>query len=810
MRQLEQLPLDFPYICKKCRCDEKGEFDYHLALARLQKAATNCYKKLQAAVKRELMFLESAQIKEQHEGNVNLLVDVEAQELMQTYLFNDSGIPALISAEDNQLFRAVSVAFCARESLVVELRVRCCIEMVQYEKYYRFQKNREKIERCAPSFIDSCIDCAIMEEGSSAWTLAALASVVRRRILSVYPRVNGPTDVAFQALNTIFEPREKPFCEQTYRILWCSHGTEMTRGRWKPNTFVPVFDTQKSQDTPSGEDLGVQQLPCEEEAEVESLLEGAELNSSQDLDMMDSLETASITSAVSVNPSVMMEMLMEKAHLETAVGGFPIMRPRFMDSYEAYEKVTTAKKVKSDIPRGVKENVYFLLDNRHNVLHPERRTSFYDDCGVWNTQKSSTARHYFLLEDNGALGSSLKIVDGKFATQVKKDGINPVWTVLDPQPDPDKLVLCHKYYTFHRMDDNYKRRIIWFTVPPGFKGGEVAIAEYIGLFPGYPKSWRTKIPYQRTDPKIMEKIADTIKESAELTPVELLKKVQTTFGSDCPVRDKKQIANLKYNILKKMKQEGIEIPKREKPKAVITPKVPASKLVRPKVIVRINQSDASATEGQKTATSETQTTIHQRSGNIIQIRDGDKVHYVHIESTSPAKLKPKSQFRQEFVQIAAGPQPKYQLNEDEASIEQLQMLLSPQHSTSFEVQPTQLGYAAQVLPMRAEEQTPADIIKMELEEPELSLTHHTQEVVEKVPTQQMHLLQIQDGDETKLLQIPAGREVKVLQMEDGQQAISFVNVDADGVLDPNTETVIMIRDLLGSNNHGLGQEMTFI
>jgi hypothetical protein len=81
--------------------------------------------------------------------------------------------------------------------------------------------------------------------------------------------------------------------------------------------------------------------------------------------------------------------------------------------------------------------------------------------------------------------------------------------------------------------------------------------------------------------------------------------------------------------------------------------------------------------------------------------------------------------------------------------------------------------------------------------------------VESVVKQGM-LLQIQDGDQKKLLQIPAGLEVKILQMEDGQQALSVVRMDARGQLDPSSETVYMVRDLLHSYTHDLGQEMTFI
>ena len=62
-------------------------------------------------------------------------------------------------------------------------------------------------------------------QGSSIWTLSALASVVRRPIMSVYPNVNGPADPGVQALNAVFQPREGEFNCQLVRVLWTSENT---------------------------------------------------------------------------------------------------------------------------------------------------------------------------------------------------------------------------------------------------------------------------------------------------------------------------------------------------------------------------------------------------------------------------------------------------------------------------------------------------------------------------------------------------------------------------------------------------------
>lgn len=117
--------------------------------------------------------------------------------------------PVRITRDNNSLFAAVSVALCGTEKLVNELRTRCCVEMVVYEAYYKWQKNYMKLSECAPEYSESCVYCATPNEDSCVWTMSALASVVRRPIRSVYPAVNGREDRAVDVLNTVFTPRNK-------------------------------------------------------------------------------------------------------------------------------------------------------------------------------------------------------------------------------------------------------------------------------------------------------------------------------------------------------------------------------------------------------------------------------------------------------------------------------------------------------------------------------------------------------------------------------------------------------------------------
>ena len=472
----------------------------------------------------------------------NLAVDINAQALMENYLSNDKGIPAVTSSLDHVLFRAVSMAVSARDSLASELRVRCCIEMVAYENFYRFQKNHEQLARFAPDYIDSCLDCAMMDEGSSVWTLSALASVVRRPIMSVYPSVNGPTDSAVHILNATFQPRVGEISNQKVRVLWSSEGVDITSGNWKPNHFVPIFDEQKQESPP---------------VKTQPRSVSSDFDSSQDMD--DFNDTFDEDEA---SGSAKEELQMEKVEMEVAEGGFPSESNKFMDIFEAFEMITTATVVHSDIPRGLKENVWFLIDNSHNTNHPERRNTFYDDCGVWDSRQGSVAKSHLLLDDGGIL-CTLKIHKGEFKKLSIADG-KKEWVTIDPQPDPDKVVICHRYYAFLKRDTNYKRRVIWFTMPPSMeRGKDVALVEYKGKFPGFIKQRHgnlkhgrgAKSNYVRTDPKLLEEIAQQIKMGANMKPMKMYKEIQKKLGSSCTLRDARQIRNLKYSILKRQRKE---------------------------------------------------------------------------------------------------------------------------------------------------------------------------------------------------------------------------------------------------------------
>ena len=52
---------------------------------------------------------------------------------------------------------------------------------------------------------------------------------------------------------------------------------------------------------------------------------------------------------------------------------------------------TTDYSSNSNLPQGVKENVYFVVDNTNNISKRNRgkKSMFPDDCGAWSSSRST-------------------------------------------------------------------------------------------------------------------------------------------------------------------------------------------------------------------------------------------------------------------------------------------------------------------------------------------------------------------------------------------------------------------------------------
>jgi hypothetical protein len=158
--------------------------------------------------------------------------------LVADKLLNDRE-PLDVPSDGSCFFHSVSTALCGDLRYSVELRVRCALELLQNEEYYRNHPQKDFCENLSTRFKDACLDCARADGWFGAFTLLAASNVTGRDVVSVYPSVAGRY-VYCDVLNTTFHPR-KPTSSSPVFIMWTRCGPPLMKNcTWSSNHFVPL------------------------------------------------------------------------------------------------------------------------------------------------------------------------------------------------------------------------------------------------------------------------------------------------------------------------------------------------------------------------------------------------------------------------------------------------------------------------------------------------------------------------------------------------------------------------------------------
>ena len=84
------------------------------------------------------------------------------------------------------------------EPMSLELRHRCCIEIVTNKSKIMLNRMYTKLESLSPEYDEDCINCAQPERWSShGWMLIRLSNLLNLPIKSVYPAVDSTTSCGF-------------------------------------------------------------------------------------------------------------------------------------------------------------------------------------------------------------------------------------------------------------------------------------------------------------------------------------------------------------------------------------------------------------------------------------------------------------------------------------------------------------------------------------------------------------------------------------------------------------------------------------
>ena len=449
-----------------------------------------------------------------------------------------------VTANGSCLFNSVSVALCGSEEISTELRVRTCIEMVINKARYISHPKASDLIWVSPNYVSSTIDCANPRGWSSIWTILALSQVIGRPIQSVYPPINGIQDLSYKFLNFTAVPRNCTDESAVKSVLWTRSSTHNPDRIWISDHFTPIITAAMQQsNVPSI--LDIDEFPplptlCSSPAQHDTSLpvHSVSMEQTDEFPPVPVSPTTDDTS-LTVTESGMEQTEVTPVQLPNANS---LLNGKNLTAAELFTCVQDHVVVVQDIPKGFKDNVYFCLQKQTNGA------SFPDDCGSWDTHSGRTVKTDFVLTADNCLKFTIK-KDNMYYFEKKSKGKKKL-TLYDPQPE--RVVTLHRYYTVLKRDKTYKKRVSWFSnIPPEFKN--VAVVEYTGTCP------RTNLPhgnskhstqeYIRTDPKILDKVKEGIQQKQSCS--DIYKEMVLQDPESAP-RDYHQIRNMKYNQKKRV------------------------------------------------------------------------------------------------------------------------------------------------------------------------------------------------------------------------------------------------------------------
>ena len=145
--------------------------------------------------------------------------------------------------------------------------------------------------------------------------------------------------------------------------------------------------------------------------------------------------------------------------------GNRIRADRGLSAKEIYNIIMTQTDILTSVPKGIKSNCYFIVDNEDNVKKYQKneKCTYHDDCGAWDSNNTRTLDMTYIVK-NGNLQNVRKKND-KYCIKKKVSGIL-TWHPIDPQPDDKDVVVLHKYYATLKRSPEFCKRVSWFKKLP--------------------------------------------------------------------------------------------------------------------------------------------------------------------------------------------------------------------------------------------------------------------------------------------------------------------------------------------------------
>ena len=177
--------------------------------------------------------------------------------------------PVQVRADGNCLPACGSVFVFGTDTYADEIRAHIIKELALHKELYlskeylskSLRKKDKNILKSYAMYSDEYVPGSVLTDGiiedifeqevmsirdsqtfMGIWQLFALASILKRPIMSVYPKKGNPN--VRNDLHRRIEPREKESNDEVY-IMWTSNRDDMQEANWVPNHFVPILEMSR-------------------------------------------------------------------------------------------------------------------------------------------------------------------------------------------------------------------------------------------------------------------------------------------------------------------------------------------------------------------------------------------------------------------------------------------------------------------------------------------------------------------------------------------------------------------------------------
>lgn len=155
-------------------------------------------------------------------------------------------------------------------------------------------------------------------------------------------------------------------------------------------------------------------------------------------------------------------------------------RGTFLTPKEVLHLMTSQQPSAYSVPPGLKENVYFLLNNSENIFRRQNsmHAVYVDDCGAW--AYSSLKTHYYIIK---GVEHNLEYVDRKDGVYCRASKRQRV--PLVPQPKEENIISFKRYYLSLKRSKTYRKRVSTVYMCPEHLNSLkfLVVIEYIGPYP---------------------------------------------------------------------------------------------------------------------------------------------------------------------------------------------------------------------------------------------------------------------------------------------------------------------------------------